>query len=283
RLMSYKAALAGLPYGGAKAVLFADAKNADERSLLIKTYAQKINYLRGSFITGADVGVNEDDLKMMRKESKYIVGVSTDPVKFTVLGIYYSLQVCLREKFGTDSLQGRSFAIQGLGKTGYSLLKILYKDAAKIIVCDIDEKKVASVKKEFPNISVVSPSEIFKQKVDVYSPCALGNVFTANSVTTLKCKIIVGPANNQLATDKIGDIIFQKGILYAPDYVVNAGGLIAVVQEYEDPKVSDLKIAKKVLGIKKTMKLIVEQSKLQKVPTNRIADQMAEKIFNTYN
>lgn len=280
RIMSYKSALAGLGYGGAKAVLIDRSSTKSERRELIKTYTEKVNYLRGSFITGADVGVNKDDLEFMRSESKYIVGLNTDPVRFTMLGIYYALQECLYEVFGSESLEGRSFAIQGLGKTGYALLKLLYKDAKKIVVCDIDDKKIEFVKKQFPNVEVVPVDEIFKQRVDVYSPCALGNTFTMKNVSTLRCKIIVGSANNQLEKCEVGDLINKSGILYAPDYVVNAGGLIAVAEEYEHPQLSNNRISKRVLHIRETLKSIIKQSKRTKSATNRVADRMAEKIFN---
>lgn len=280
RLMSYKSALAGLNYGGAKAVLIDRSTTKSERRELIKTYTQKVNYLRGSFITGADVGVNLEDLKLMRSESKFIVGLNTDPVQFTMKGIYYALKVCLREVFGSESLKERSFAIQGLGKTGYSLLQLLYKDAQKIIVCDIDDKKLELVKKEFPNVEVVLASKIFEQKVDVYCPCALGNTFTMNNVSNLQCKIICGSANNQLEKCEVGDLLYKNGILYAPDYVVNAGGLIAVAEEYEHPNLSTERISKRVLGIRDTLKLIIRQSKRTKSATNRVADRIAERIFN---
>lgn len=282
RLMSYKSALAGLNYGGAKAVLIDRPSTPSERRELIKAYIQKVNYLRGGFITGADMGVNEEDLRLMRSESKYIVGLNTDPVRFTVLGIYYALQECLRDVFGSESLQGRSFAIQGLGKTGHALLKLIYKEAQKIIVCDVDEEKVELAKKEFPKIEVVPPQNIFEQKVDVYCPCAFGNIFTMKNISSLKCKIIIGTANNQLEKCEVGDLLYKRGILYAPDYVVNAGGLISVAEEYENPKLSIERISKRVLGIRDTLKSIVRQSKRTKRGTNIIADRIAERVFNGF-
>lgn len=283
RLMSYKSALAGLPYGGAKAVLLNGFLSKHERKSLIKAYAQKVNFLRGGFITGADLGVEGIDLKLMKNTSKYIVGVSTDPVKYTVLGVYSGIQACLYEVFGSESLHNRSFAIQGVGKTGKALLELLYKDAKKIIICDVNEKRILQVIKKYPRVEVVPPAEIFKQEVDVYCPCALGNVITHKNIKDLRAKIICGSANNQLENDKIGELLFKRNILYAPDYVVNAGGLIAVVEEYEKPQISEERISKKVSDIKRKLKHIIEVSKKSKVPTNIIANEMAEKIFNKFN
>lgn len=279
--MSHKAALAGLHYGGAKAVLFDGQKNLKEKQNLIKAYAEKVNYLRGSFITGADVGVDPADVRLMRSVSKYIVGLSTDPVKYTVLGTYYAIQSCVQEVFASSSFKKRTFAIQGLGKTGYALLRMLYPDAHKIYVCDIDGKRVNLAKKEFPNIEVVHPGVIFKQEADVYCPCALGSVFTLKNVDSLRCKIICGNANDQLENPLVGEKLYKKGILYAPDYVVNAGGLIAVVEEYENPRVSNKRIAEKVHGIKKRVKEIIQQSKKTHKATNTVADEIAQKIFDS--
>ena len=282
RMMSYKSALAGLQYGGAKAVLLSFPNTPKKRKLLLKSYAHRVNYLSGHFITGADVGVNDDDLKVMASESQYMVGLKSDPVKFTSLGVFYSIQACLKEVFGSEDIVGRTFAIQGLGKTGMGILRLLYKDAKKIFVSDIDRKQVRRAKADFPKIEVVKPSEIDKLEVDLFSPCALSNAINFNNISRLRCKIIVGSANSQLEDNKVGELLYKLGILYGPDYVVNAGGLITVVDEYENGNSHQSRASKRVGKIKGTLKAIISQSKKSNKATNLVADEMAEKIISKF-
>lgn len=282
RLMSYKSALAGLKYGGAKAVIFDACPLKDDRDKMVKTYAQYVNFLDGHFITGADVGVSEHDLKIMLGESKFMVGGKSDPVKFTALGVLYGIQVCLKEIFGDPSIFERTFAIQGVGKTGLGLLKLIYGKAKKIYVSDINTKLVKQIVSEFSNIEIVEPSEIFKQKVDVFSPCALSHEVNFKNVSLLNCKIVAGSANNQLEKKEVGELLHKLGILYAPDYVINAGGLITVVDEYENGNTHEKRVKNRVAQIKKTMKAIIEEAKKSHKATNVVADEMAEKIFRKF-
>lgn len=282
KVMSYKSALAGLSYGGAKAVIINQKNGPKKRDLLLETYARQVNYLNGRFITGADAGVNRGDLEAMASQSKYIVGLKADPVKFTNIGVFYSIQECLKEVFGNSSSTGRSFAIQGLGKTGMGILKLIYNDAKKIYVSDINSKQLKMAKDRFPHIEIVKPSDIYKQYVDVFAPCALSNEINSKNVDSFRCKIIVGSANSQLETAKIGELLFRRGILYAPDYVVNAGGLISVVDEYENRRYNEKRIMLKVEKIKSTLESIISKSKRLHKATNLIADEMAEKIFNKF-
>lgn len=283
KLMSYKAALAGLRYGGGKGVIISRPLPLKNRNLLLKSYARRVNYLGGNFITGADVGLNKRDLKLMIKETSFIAGVTGNPEEFTALGLFYSIQACLREIFDSVEIEKRSFAIQGLGKVGVELLKLIYKDSAKVFVADIDEARVKSVKKMFPKVRTVRASEIHKQSVDVYSPCALSNSLNDKRISSLSCRIIVGGSNNQLENDYIGELLYKWGILYAPDYVVNAGGLISVVDEYENENLSYRRTKKKVANIRNTLQKILGKSrKMHKAP-NLIANEMAEKIFNGDN
>lgn len=282
KVMSYKSALAGFPYGGAKAVIINQKNNSKKKGQLLRTYARHVSYLSGHFITGADVGINEDDLEAMASQSKYIVGLKADPVKFTNIGVFYSVQECLKEVFGDSSLRGRSFAIQGLGKTGMGILRLIYNDAKKIYVSDINSKQLKTAKDRFPRIEVVKPLEIYKQYVDVFAPCALSNEINSKNVDSFRCKIIVGSANSQLETAEIGELLFKRGILYAPDYVVNAGGLISVVDEYEKKRYNEKRIMLKVEKIKSTLRSIISKSKRLHKATNLIADRMAEKIFNKF-
>lgn len=279
RMMSYKSSLAGLKYGGAKAVIFDSCSSKKDRNLMVKTYARQVNFLDGHFITGADVGVSGHDLKIMLSESKFMVGGKSDPVRFTVLGVLYGIQVCLGEIFGNSNVWGRTFAFQGVGKTGLGLLRLIYHEAKKIYVADIDRKTIKHIKENFPKVDVVPVSEIHKQKVDVFSPCALSHEVNYKNVSAFNCKIVAGSANNQLEKTEVGELLYKLGILYAPDYVINAGGLITVVDEYENGDTDEKRVQKKVAQIKKTMKAIIAKAKRFHRATNVVADEMAEKIF----
>jgi leucine dehydrogenase len=278
KTMSYKSIMAGLPYGGAKGVIMGTPFNLQNRKMLFSNYANHIKGV-GNFITGADVGLTIEDLVVMRKTNSSIVGLKGDPVRFTALGMYCSIQLCLGEIFGSEDISNRTFAIQGLGNIGIAILHLIYGRAKRIVVADIDDGQVQIAKSLFPNIEIISSTEIHKVKVDVFSPCAMGGILNKKSVDELNCKIIVGGANNQLEHKDIGADLFNKGILYAPDYVVNAGGLITVTDEYENRITNIRRISNKVMRIKDTLKLILEMSALKHKATNLIADEIAEKRF----
>jgi leucine dehydrogenase len=282
KLMSYKAALAGIQYGGAKGVILFNSQKTAKKELLLKAYAQKVSMLDGRFITGADVGISKKDVKTMSRLSPYFVGVSTDPVKYTALGLIEGIKVCLRECFGSEELTNRSFAIQGMGKIGAELLKNIYSKAGKIYVTDIDNSTIKQIKKSYPKIEAVDPKDIYKLKVDIFSPCALSNSLNSETVSKLRCKIIAGGANNQLESAAIGELIRKLGILYAPDYIVNAGGLISVVDEYEHKRIDEKRILKRVQHTAVTLNKVIQKSKATKLATNIIADQLAEEIFNNH-
>ncbi len=282
RLMSYKSALAGIKYGGAKAVLIASRGVPRNRKEFFRAYAQKINYFRGKFITGTDVGVNDEDIKTMRRETPYVIGTRVDSAYFTAVGVLYGIQAGLEQVFGSGKLKGRSFAIQGIGKVGYNILELLYKNTRKIFIADVDEKCVKEVRKKFPAIKIVSPSVIHKQPVDVFVPCAMSGILNSESVLELRCKIVAGAANNQLESSYIGDLLYKLGILYVPDYAINSGGLIAVVEELEHEVPNQKRILARIEQIKKTLKTIFKRSDKYKCATSTIADKMAEKIFNNH-
>jgi leucine dehydrogenase len=284
-LMSFKSIMAGLPYGGAKATIIRPylTMPARQKLKLLAAYAKKVNDLTGRFITGADLGINEDDLKMMKKGTSYIVGLKSEPVPYTALGLFYSLEVALDEIFGRKSLGGRSFAIQGVGKIGGNFLKLIYPRAAKIFIADVDKTTLSAVKKQFPKVRIVSPKEIFSQNADVFSPCALGGYLNGETIKKIRSKIILGGANNQLASEKIGTDLYGRGILYAPDYVVNGGGLISVTDEYENPVFNKQRLVKKVKKIAETLKEIIAISKKQHRATNLVSDEIAQaKLNKTY-
>jgi leucine dehydrogenase len=288
RLMSYKAALAGLPCGGAKAVLFEKPSYTTDpkvRADALKAYADRVNLLGKNFVTGTDVGITQKDLETMRDHSSQVIGFNDNTTEFTGLGVFESVKASLLEGFGSPEISGRSFAIQGLGKIGTALLENLIPEIGngKIYVCDINKSRVEKIKHMYPIVEIVSPESIHAQDVDVFSPCALGGVLNEKTVVGLKAKVVAGGANNQLATELVGDSLFAKGVIYAPDYVANAGGIIAIYDEYENPGNYNSEIVrKKVAHIPETLKAIFAESKASHRAPHRVANEMAEKIFNAY-
>jgi len=282
KTMSYKAAMAGIKCGGAKAVIISNGRSKKDRASLLKSYAERINYLGGNFITGADVGVSRDDVIVMKRASPYFVGTKTEPVKYTALGLLYSISTCLKEINGSSELTGRSYAIQGVGKVGTELVKLIYPFSKKIYVSDINDKRLVAVKRGYPKVKITNVDDIFSKKVDVFAPCALSNCLNHKNISELKCKIIVGGANNQLEDNSIGDLLYKIGILYAPDYIVNAGGLISVYDEYENGNYRTKRVKKKVKNIARTLEKVIMESKNRKVSVNKVADKIAEQKFNAF-
>lgn len=289
RGMSYKAALAGLRCGGAKGVILAPEMptkmKEGERSALISAYADRVNLFGGRFVTGTDVGVRQEDLETMRAHSRHIVGFNDNSTHFTACGVFESVKAALEVVFGSADPAGRSFAIQGLGKIGEGLLHLLYESAGaagKIFVSDIDVARVEKIGKNYPRVIVVSTEEITLQEVDVFAPCALGGILTPACIEKLQVKIVAGGANNQLADEAAGDLLHARNILYVPDYVANAGGLIAVFDEYKNPSYDEARVAQAVLHIPDTVRKIFAESRATNTAPNRVANALAEDIFNSY-
>ena len=279
RMMSYKNASAGIKYGGGKAALIMP-KGKFSKVKLLKAYTEELNRLGGKFITGTDVGLSQDDLTKMMKTTKYLVGSKRNPEYSTAVGLFYSLQAAFKQTFGNESIEGHTFAIQGVGKVGGELLKLIYKDAKQIYVADINKATLAKVKKQFPNVEVVDTKKIHMQKVDVFVPCALSRALNSKTIPKLKCKIVVGSANNQLENSQAAIDLHKRGILYCPDYVVNAGGLIAVVDEYEHNGTMDAKrLEDRIFGIKARLTKILKESKKKNVSPHVVADNLALKIL----
>jgi len=280
RLMSYKSALAGLKYGGAKAVIIADENNGKNRTSMFSAYADKLNYLGGKFITGTDVGMTDEDVKHMQTKTDYVIGSQVDPAYYTAVGVVLGIKTALGQIFGSGKLAKHSFAIQGVGKTGEHILAQLYETGAKIIISDTDLAKAKSVKKRFSKVKIVNPESIYEQKVEVFIPCALSGVLNPETIPNLKCKIIAGSANNQLAGDAMGELLSKLGILYVPDFVVNSGGLISVVDELENDRPSERRINQRIRKMNQALKSILKKSIRLNCSTSAVANEMAEKIFN---
>lgn len=280
RLMSYKSALAGLPYGGAKAVLMNSPGALTDRAAFFRAYAKKVDELAGQFITGTDVGVSNTDLQAMRAETKYVIGNGVNSAYFTVLGVLSGIQESFKHLFGSGDIAGKTFAIQGAGKTGLELLKLIYSAAGEIFAADINPGRIAVVRHFFPKVQIVSPAEIHKQPVDVFAPCALASALNTATVLELQCRIVAGSANNQLQDAAAGDKLFSRGILYAPDYVINAGGLISVVDQFINTTHDSDRIKQQLLKIPQSLRNIFERSKQESTPTHSIADRIAAEIIN---
>jgi len=232
KAMTLKAAGAGLNLGGGKAVIIGNPEEI-KNEYLLRSYGRFIETLGGRFITGEDVGTTLEDIRAMAVETKYVTGVMYDPSPFTAYGVYAGMKACLRHVYGDDSLEGIHVAVQGLGKVGLELAKLLIEDGARLMVTDIDGRRVREcIEIGGKCVEYVEPSRIYSVECDIFSPCALGGVINDSTVKKLNCRIIAGAANNQLESEKHGEMLSRMEILYAPDFIINAGGLITVANEY---------------------------------------------------
>ncbi len=278
RGMTYKAALAGLKHGGGKSVIIRPRGAFDRRSLF-RAFGQFLEDLGGHYITAEDSGTSIEDMDVIRSVTKNVTGIdmsrggSGDPSPFTALGTRRGIEACVRQKLGKDSLKGIHVAIQGVGHVGYYLSKELHAAGAKLSVADIDPLKSERAKREF-GAEVVTLDKIAETPCDVFSPNALGAGLNDQTIPSLQCPIVAGAANNQLAEPRHGEDLHARGILYAPDYAINAGGLVNVAQEVlgYDANVS----REKTLKIYDTIFDIAERSKKSNLPTYRVADMLVE-------
>ncbi|MEK7193678.1 MAG: Glu/Leu/Phe/Val dehydrogenase dimerization domain-containing protein [Patescibacteria group bacterium] len=281
KAMTYKCALARVPHGGGKGVIMANSNHHSKKEFL-EAYAKRINLLNGSFYTGEDVGLTKEYVETLARHSRFIIGrerFAGNPSPWAAKGVFYAMEAALEAVFGSPEIQGHTFAIRGVGKVGEMLCNLLYDRGGEITIADINSDRIKSVKRKFPRVSVVSPAEIHKQRVDVYAPCALGDEFNKKTIPQLRSQIICGGANNQLSSSEDGNRLHSWGILYIPDYLANAGGLINVVAEIDSGGYSRRKVERKVKGIKNMAKKIIELSVKKNQPTSEVADRLAEEIF----
>lgn len=277
--MSRKASVSGLDCGGGKAVIMGDSSNKTEA--MIRAYAQCIDSLQGRLITGQDVGIDIEDTLIMKQETKYIVGTSEkvrDPSLFTAHGTVYGITACAKEAFENPRLTGLKVAIQGVGHVGYHLAKELYQEGVALVVSDMRKEQTNRVADEC-NAEVVPLEEIYSVDCDIFAPCALGATINDETIPKLKCKVVAGSANNQLKENAHGDKLHKRGILYAPDYVINAGGLIAAYMEWKEKTPQE--IMNKVEQIGDRIEEIIATSKKTGEPTYKIAHKLADaRIMN---
>lgn len=280
RGMTYKAAVSGLNLGGGKAVIIGDPKQ-NKSETLFRAFGRFIETLNGRYITAEDVGTGIEDMEWILCETRHVVGLSTfrngsgDPSLVTSLGVYHGIRACANHTFGSDKLDGMTVAIQGAGHVGYHVAEYLAKEGAKIIVTDINRAASKRVAEKF-NAQVVNPADIYKVKCDIFVPCALGGVLNNKTIPQLKCKIIAGAANNQLKKEKRdGPELRKRSICYAPDFVINAGGLINVADEimgYNRERAMN-----KASTIYNSVTEILTIAKNENIPTYLAAERMAER------
>lgn len=286
RGMTYKAAASGLNLGGGKSVIIGDP-HRDKSEALFRSLGRYIETLGGRYIVAEDVGISTGDMNFVQVETGYVVGVdvtyggSGDPSPFTALGVVQGMRACVEEVFGTDSLTNRTVAVQGLGHVGYHLCRLLHNEGATLMVADIDASAVDRVAREF-GAKAVGTDEILTLPCDVFAPCAMGAVLDDETIPNLHCRIVAGSANNVLHEARHGRALAERGILYAPDYVINAGGLINVADELEG--YNERRATKRIMRIRDSVRSIIDISERDGVPTNVAADTLAlERIADISN
>ena len=279
KAMSYKNALAGLPFGGGKAVVI-KSSNEFDREKLFRAHGRFIQSLGGRFITGEDVGTRPADMKIVRTETSWVAGLpegAGDPSPLTALGVFRAMEAAAKHRWGSTSLSGKKVAIQGCGGTGYYLAKNLHHAGAALFATDIDETRLQRVVEEF-QATPVAPKEIYEAEADIFAPCALGGVINDETVGVLKSELVVGSANNQLFSDSHGEVLAKRGILFAPDCVANSGGMINGCRDLLGWEVKQ--VEEKIDQIYDRMLNILETSADEKLPPNQTADRLARSLIN---
>ena len=278
RGMTYKAAAAGLDLGGGKAVIIGDPRRIKSEELL-RAYGRFIETLGGRYITAEDVGTFLEDMDVVRRESRWVTGCSRtyggsgDPSPVTAYGVLQGIKACTLEVFGEADLKGRTVALQGVGKVGHALCGHLVEEGAKVTIADVDVDNLGRAVSDF-GVETTSLANIHKMEVDVFAPCALGSAINDDTISELRCKIVAGAANNQLQREEHGEKLRDLGILYAPDFVINAGGLINVEDElrgYDRERAMT-----KVRGVYKALQLIFAMAQEKNLSTARAAQEYAE-------
>jgi leucine dehydrogenase len=278
RGMTYKAAITGLSLGGGKSVIIRPRIEID-RAALFHAFGAFVNDLGGHYITAEDSGTSLEDMEVIRTMTKHVTGVlpehggSGDPSPYTALGVRRGIEACVKFVMKRDSIEGLHVAVQGVGHVGYHLCKELHALGAKLTVADVDPLKAERAKREF-GADIVSLDRIFSVECDVLAPCALGSALSDATIPKITARIVAGAANNQLAEPRNGDDLMQRGVLYAPDYAINAGGLINVATEIEGYDAE--KSRARVMKIYDTIYEIAERARRAMQPTYRIADTMAQ-------
>jgi leucine dehydrogenase len=284
RGMTYKASITGLNLGGGKAVIIGDSKK-DKSEALIRRFGRFVESLGGKYITAEDVGISTREMEYIRMETRHVSGLpesmggSGDPSPVTAYGVYMGMKAAAKHKWGSDSLTGKTVSVQGTGHVGFYLLQYLAKEGAKLLVADINEDNLKKAVNE-TGATVVSPNDIYDAQVDIYAPCALGATLNSDTIPRLKCEIVAGSANNQLAVEEIdGTALVNRGIVYAPDFLINAGGLINVYNEVIGNYNYD-RVMRHAENIYSQTLTILERAQAEGITPQQAANRIAEERIN---
>lgn len=280
RTMTYKAAISGLNLGGGQAVIIGDSRTGKGEAFM-RRYGRFVKNLNGSFITAEDLGTDTKDMEYIRMETTHVAGLpeslggSGDPTPVAAKGVLLGIKACVKELFGTDSLAGRSVAVQGTGQVGENLVRLLRDENVQVYVSDINEDRLRQVAKKY-GAQAVSNNNIFDLDFDVYAPCALGAILNSETIPKMKCAIVAGSANNQLSDEDLhGQMLHDLGILYAPDYLINAGGMINCYSELSGySRKRTMQLAENIYSATRS---VLKKSKEENIPTNKAAAIIAEK------
>lgn len=277
--MTYKSALAGLNLGGGKSVIIGRVRDIGNEAAF-RAFGRLVDSLGGRYVAAEDVNTTPQMMEWVHEETNYVAGLSADlggsgdPSPFTAYGTFVGIQASAKKAWGSDSLEGKVIGVQGLGHVGIYLVEHLSKAGAKVIVTDIKDERVQEMLK-FKNVSAIEPDAFYDTKMDIYAPCALGSTVNDDTIDRLKCQIIAGSANNVLSDyEKHGKILLDRGVLYAPDYAINAGGVINVYGEFEG--YNEKRSYNRVNHIYEILMEIFERSQTQSIPTMQAADELAE-------
>ena len=284
RGMTYKAAISGLNLGGGKAVIIGDSRKIKDEALM-RRFGLFVESLGGKYITAEDVGMTTKDMEYIHMETDHVVGIPEtlggggDPSPVTAYGVYMGMKASAKKLYGGESLSGKKILVQGAGNVGGYLVNHLVKEGANVMIADIYQDNIKKVVDRNPSVTVVDAGDVFAQQMDIYAPCALGATINDDSIAQMKCRIIAGAANNQLANEaQHGQMLLEKGIIYAPDFLINAGGLINCYSElegYNRDRAMD-----QAEHIYVTTMTVLNKSEEEGKPTYQIANQMAEDRIN---
>ncbi|MFT5336751.1 MAG: leucine dehydrogenase [Sphingobacteriales bacterium] len=280
RGMSYKSAITGLNLGGGKAVIIGDSRQHKSEALF-RRFGKFVDSLGGKYITAEDVGINTQDIEWVSMETEYVAGKpeylggTGDPSPVTAFGVYMGMKAAAKKQYGSENLSGKRIVVQGVGHVGEYLVDLLVKENAKVMIADIHEDRIQAIINKYPSVVALELDEVYTADMDIYAPCALGATVNDETLAQLKCSIIAGAANNQLANESIhGQAVMDKGIIYAPDFLINAGGIINCYAEVVGYGADAA--MKKAEAIYDTCLTVLDRSAVEGIPTFRIANQMAE-------
>jgi leucine dehydrogenase len=282
RGMSYKNAVAGLKFGGGKAVILG-SDDTPKSPELFRAFGRCVDSLGGKYVTAEDVGCSTDDMRYVREETEFVSGLPQDegaaggdPSPWTAIGCFEGIEAAVQARLGKDSVKGLRVAVQGVGHVGLYLCRLLHEAGAELVIADVNRDNLKMTTDELP-ATVVAPTELLFAEVDILAPCALGNILTWSTIPKIKARIVAGAANNQLSTPADGARLAERDILYAPDYVINAGGIISVAAEYYGEG-SKEDVHADVIRIRDRLQDIFKEAKETGRPTHELADELARKL-----